>query len=49
MHISLDLAYAEGSSKTSCGYSLQRKFDYFVFFNSLTVYNNSYTETNTYE
>ena len=49
MHISLDLFYAEGSSKTSCGCSLQRKFNYFAFFNSLIVYNNWYTETDTYE
>ena len=31
IHISLYLFYAEGSSKTSCWYSLQRKFNWFVF------------------
>ena len=49
MHISLDIFYAEGSSKISCGYSLQMKFNYFVFFNSLIVYSNWYTKTDTYE
>ena len=49
MHISLYLFYAEGSPKTSCWYSLKGKFNQFIFFNSLIVYNTWYTETETYK
>ena len=49
MHISLDLFHAEGSSKISCSYSLQRKFNWFVLFNALIIYNDWYTETDTYK
>ena len=38
MHISLDLFYAKRSLKTSCLYSLQRKCNQFVFFDSLIIY-----------
>ena len=49
MHIFLDLLYVERSSKTSCWYLLLRKFNWFVFFNSLIIYDNWYTDIDTYK